>query len=89
MRGPFWLRGLVFGAAAWLIVMIAVLPFTRAGWFGLDLGLATPAIMLLVHLAYGALVGSIFGALGPRQGEAHPHGGAPDESNNELHPLPR
>src|SRR5215207_570554 len=80
MRGPSWLRGLLFGIGAWLVVMLAVMPLTRGGFFGLALGIATPAAMLLIHLLYGALLGGIYGVLGPEdaarkssgEGRRHP-----------------
>jgi hypothetical protein len=56
---------LLFGIGAWLVVMLAVMPLTRGGFFGLALGLATPVAMLLVHLVYGAALGGIYGLLRP------------------------
>lgn len=82
LPGPGWLRGVVFGLAAWLAVMLAVMPLTYGGFFGLALGVATPIVMLVVHLVYGALLGGIFGLLDPT-GSSHHH------DDEHLHPLPR
>jgi hypothetical protein len=65
LRGPFWLRGLVFGLGAWLVVMLGVMPFTRGGLFALKLGIVAPAVMLAIHVVYGVALGVIFGLLLP------------------------
>jgi hypothetical protein len=92
--GPLWMRGVLFGAASWLIVMLAVMPLTRGGWFGLELGLPAPALMLLVHIVYGALLGAIFGLLDPEaDAKGAPRGHPPHDASEEHHPdaspLPR
>jgi hypothetical protein len=89
VRGPYWLRGLLFGVLAWLLVMLLVMPLARLGPFGLRLGLATPAIMLFVHVVHGTLLGAIFGALDPHEGgeELPPR---PSSSLHDwLHPFHR
>jgi hypothetical protein len=91
LRGPSWLRGFLFGIFAWFALMVVLMPMARAGMFGLKLGLAAPAMMLMVHLAYGVLLGVMFTALDPRRGGGHhdddEHVSEPDD--NRLHPLPR
>ena len=83
LRGPAWLRGLLFGFVAWMIVMLAIMPLTRGGLFGLALGFAAPTVMLLVHLVYGTLLGSIYRALEPTpDGDSHAH-------EDHFHPLVR
>ena len=93
MRGPSWLRGLLFGLAAWFAVMLTVMPFTRGGFFGLGLGLAAPGVMLLIHLVYGTVLGAIYGLLLPeapgrrRGGTRHgPHHAA---RHNHFRPVAR
>ncbi|HEX2215367.1 MAG TPA: DUF6789 family protein [Xanthobacteraceae bacterium] len=89
LRGPFWLRGVLFGIGTWLLVMVAVMPLTRGGLFGLALGVGSPAVMLVIHLVYGALLGAIFGVLQPPSQNGREH--LPIQSGDEesLTPLPR
>lgn len=87
LPGPNWLRGALFGLAAWLAVTVAVTPFTHAGLFGLSLGYGPAAAMWAIHLVYGALLGGIFGLLDPNGGrpridDEHLH-------DDHFHPLPR
>ena len=84
LRGPSWLRGLIFGALAWLVVMVFVMPLARTGLFGIKLGFAAPAVMMLVHLVYGVMLGVFFSILEPGHGN-----GSTDTDDNRLHPLPR
>jgi hypothetical protein len=85
LRGPSWLRGIIFGAGAWLFVMVAVMPLTQAGLFGWSLGWGTPAVMLCVHLLYGVILGTVYGLLLPEEesedDDVH-HG-------DHLHPVAR
>jgi hypothetical protein len=73
LYGASWMRGLLFGTGAWLLVMLTVMPLTRGGWFGLALGAATPAVMFIVHLVHGALLGGIYGMLDPNGGRRDDH----------------
>ena len=63
LPGPSWVRGVVFAACAAAIVLVGIAPFTGAGLFGLELGMAAPVIVTLFHLAYGAILGFIYGRL--------------------------
>jgi len=47
LPGPYWLRGSIFAAGAWLMMMIVVLPMAGAGLFGLGLGMMTPIATLV------------------------------------------
>ncbi|BAT58096.1 hypothetical protein GJW-30_1_00611 [Variibacter gotjawalensis] len=71
LPGANWMRGAIFSLTAWLVLMTALAPLTRAGLFGVNIGLGAPAVMLGVHLAYGLLLGVIFGLLDPEP--QHPH----------------
>ncbi len=86
LPGAPWLRGLVFGFGTWLFVMIALLPLTRAGVFGINIGMGTPAVMFAVHLAYGLMLGAIFGFLDPEPQHAEKEADAHDE---HWHPVAR
>ena len=61
--GPSWLRGVVFAGAAALIVMFAIAPLTGSGFLCLRLGAFAPLVVALFHLAYGAILGAIYGKL--------------------------
>ena len=63
LAGPSWLRGVVFGFGAALIVMFGVAPLTGAGLLCLKLGTWAPAIIGLFHLSYGAILGLAYGKL--------------------------
>ena len=56
-------KGLVFGTAAWLLMMILVMPMAGAGLFGLHLGIGAPIATLVLHWAYGAVLGAVYGKL--------------------------
>ncbi len=96
LPGPTWLRGVLFGVATWLVVMLAMMPLTRGGLFGLQLGLPAPALMLLVHLVYGGLLGGLFGLLDPNgdtrrvpEDKPPPDVAGDDHQDDALHPLHR
>ena len=57
LPGPPAVRGMVFAAAPWLVMMIVVMPLAGAGPFGLALGPAVPLALLLLHLVFGATLG--------------------------------
>lgn len=50
-------RGLVFGTAAWLLMMILVMPMAGAGLFGLGIGIGAPVATLVLHWVYGGVLG--------------------------------
>ncbi|WP_136255985.1 DUF6789 family protein [Onishia niordana] len=54
-------RGLEFGVASWLVVMLTVFPLAGSGFFGLGLGLVAPLSMLFAHLVFGAVIGAVYG----------------------------
>jgi hypothetical protein len=60
--GPFWLKGMLFAVAPWLIMMIAMMPLAGAGFFGMQLGMAAPLMTLMLHLIFGAVLGAVYGA---------------------------
>ena len=69
-----WLRGVVFGIGAWLMMMIAVMPMAGAGLFGMALGIMAPMMTLILHVIFGAVLGGAFSVLGadaPRPVPSH------------------
>jgi hypothetical protein len=57
------LKGLVFGTAAWLLMMIMVMPMAGVGFFGLNIGLGAPIATLVLHWAFGAVLGAVYAKL--------------------------
>jgi len=58
--GSATLKGIVFGVAAWLGMMIVVMPMVGAGFFGMNLGLTAPVMTLALHIIYGAVLGKVY-----------------------------
>ncbi|MDL2399604.1 DUF6789 family protein [Rhizobium mayense] len=50
-------RGLIFGALAWLAMMIIFMPLAGHGLFALSLGGQAAVATLVLHLVYGAVLG--------------------------------
>ena len=61
--GPSWLRGVVFASGVALVLMFAIAPLTGSGFLCLRLGVFAPVVVALFHLAYGAILGGIYGKL--------------------------
>ena len=57
-------KGISFGVAAWVLMMIFIMPMAGAGLFGLNMGMMAPAMTLMLHVIYGAVLGLVFGKLG-------------------------
>lgn len=55
-----WANGLIFGAGAWLLMMVAAMPMAGAGLFGLNFGMMAPVMTLMLHLIFGAVLGFTF-----------------------------
>ena len=64
-------KGLVFGVAAWLAMMLAVMPMAGAGFFGLNFGIMAPAMTLVLHLVFGAVMGWTYARLPSEAKLAH------------------
>jgi len=61
------IRGIVFGVAAWLLMMIVVMPMAGAGVFGMSLGIMAPIMTLVLHIIFGAVMGLVYDK------RTHPH----------------
>ena len=70
LPGPFWLRGTIFAVAAWLVMMIALMPMAGAGLFGLGLGMTIPVATLVLHVVFGLVLGGVYGLLATKQSSA-------------------
>jgi uncharacterized membrane protein YagU involved in acid resistance len=58
-----WLKGAIFGTAAWLMMMVLFMPLAKAGFFGMKIGIEAPLVTLFYHLVYGVVLGTTFGLL--------------------------
>ena len=76
LPGTLAVRGIVFGIAAWLMMMVAIMPMAGAGLFGMQLGILAPMMTLMLHIVFGAVLGWVFGALTAHQDQPHAHGAA-------------
>lgn len=54
------IRGIVFGIAAWLLMMVMVMPMSGAGLFGMNFGMAAPVMTLMLHMIFGATLGAVY-----------------------------
>jgi len=63
LPGPSWLRGIVFGFAAALGVLFVIAPLAGSGLLCLKLGVFAPIVVALFHVAYGAILGLVYGKL--------------------------
>jgi hypothetical protein len=66
LRGPDWMKGLSFALIPWMLSLVVFLPLVGGGLFGSAIGAGPlPAIgNLILHLAYGAALGAVYGPLG-------------------------
>lgn len=62
LHGPGWRKGLLFAVIPWILSLVVFFPIVGAGFFGADLGAGPlPAIgNLILHLVFGAVLGSIY-----------------------------
>jgi uncharacterized membrane protein YagU involved in acid resistance len=63
-------KGLIFGALAWLAMMIIFEPLAGDGLFALSLGPQATVATLVLHLIYGAVLGEVYGLLATKQSSA-------------------
>lgn len=61
--GGFWLKGVILSIAPWLLMMIAVMPMTESGFFGIALGTVIPVMTLMLHAFFGAVLGGAYAML--------------------------
>lgn len=59
-------KGISFGIAAWVMMMVAIMPMAGAGMFGLKMGVMAPMMTLMLHVVYGAVLGVTYSKLGPK-----------------------
>lgn len=62
LTGPGWRRGLVFSLAPWLLSVLVLFPVMGGGLFARNVDAGPLAVLgdLIVHLVYGAVLGTMF-----------------------------
>jgi len=55
-------KGILFGIAAWLGMMVMVMPMAGAGLFGMAFGITAPMMTLVLHIVFGAVLGAVYQA---------------------------
>jgi uncharacterized membrane protein YagU involved in acid resistance len=53
-------KGLLFGAACWLFMMVVFMPLAGQGFFAFDRGHVVAALCLVVNLVYGLVVALVY-----------------------------
>ncbi len=61
--GSAMAKGVVFGVAAWLGMMVMVMPMAGAGLFGMAMGIMAPLMTLVLHVIFGAVLGLVYQSL--------------------------
>jgi len=62
-NNAYWLKGLIFGVFAWLVMMVLFMPLAKAGLFGTRIGPSAALVSLGMHLIYGLVLGVVYGLL--------------------------
>ena len=55
-----WQKGMSFGFGASLLIVLMIMPLAGAGYFGMDLSALQVIVTVLLHLAYGLVLGLVF-----------------------------
>ena len=85
----YWLKGLIFGVFAWLVMMIMFMPMAKAGFFGIKIGATAIYVTLGMHLLYGLVLGVAYGLLTAQFPAKTPEVATPTppESETNRNPL--
>jgi hypothetical protein len=76
-RPAHWLKGIIFGVFAWVVMMVLFMPLAKAGVFGWKIGPMAAAVTLIYHLVYGAVLGTTYGLLSAWVPAKAPEGSRP------------
>jgi hypothetical protein len=55
--------GVLYGVIAWLVVMLVIMPAAGLGYFGFQLSVLAPLVMLGMQVLYGSVLGWAYGKL--------------------------
>ena len=63
LAGPGWRKGVLFALVPFVFSIVAFLPIMGGGWFGMDIDAGPLPVLgnLVLHLVYGAVLGSVYG----------------------------
>jgi hypothetical protein len=62
-----FVRGMLFGVGAFLLVGILVMPMSGADAFAIKYGIGGPIYLAVVFIVYGAIMGGLYGMMRPEQ----------------------
>ena len=81
LRGPAWERGVMFALVPCLFSLLVFLPLVGGGFLGMGLGAGPLPIVgnLILHLAYGAVLGTVYGPVGDTVLDGPRHAAAGDD----------
>jgi hypothetical protein len=60
LPGPHWLRGLIFGALTWVLMMVVFLPAAGIPIFAQGMGTTIPMVSLALSLVFGIVLGESY-----------------------------
>ncbi|MBS0295524.1 MAG: hypothetical protein JSR45_04375 [Proteobacteria bacterium] len=69
------IKGVLFAAAAWVLMQLVVLPIAGMGLFGVAYGFGATGLTFVLHVIYGVVLGAVFAQL---KGVWHVKGPASD-----------
>jgi hypothetical protein len=52
-----WLKGVIFGIGAWVLMVVAVMPMAGEGFFDMKIGMVAPIMTLVLHVPPPATIG--------------------------------
>lgn len=84
LPGAGWQRGMLFSLIPWLLSLLVFFPMSGLGFFGseLDAGFLPAAGNLILHLVYGAVLGTLYRA------DVGAHAGDPSALDVEIDLTP-
>lgn len=56
-------KGVVVGLAAWVMMMVVVMPMAGGGFFGIKFGMMGIGMTLMLHIVFGAVMGLVAASL--------------------------
>ncbi|GAA5524668.1 hypothetical protein Maes01_01225 [Microbulbifer aestuariivivens] len=63
LPGGGLMKGLIFGAIAWMAMMVIFMPLAGQGFFGMKEGIMAMMATLMLHMVYGAVLGLVYAKL--------------------------